>query len=198
MIRHQALPITPYISDNIGRRPTLFIGSCIMFAGALLQALAMSIGTFIGARGMSRFRFKCTTRCILTISLSVGFGLTFGLNAAPLLITELAYPTQVRAMQTSELPQLNPHYQRGKLTASYNASWYVGSIICEHTFTRNLLFLCTDPRNESRMGSLRSVQRRSELELVVADTHARTGPRAAVAAHAHLVKCLFRGHAQFN
>lgn len=25
----------------------------------------------------------------------VGFGLTFGLNAAPLLITELAYPTQV-------------------------------------------------------------------------------------------------------
>ncbi|EKM58308.1 uncharacterized protein PHACADRAFT_252522 [Phanerochaete carnosa HHB-10118-sp] len=89
-----ALPITPYISDNIGRRLTLFIGSCIMFAGAMVQATARSIGAFIGARGM------------------IGFGLSFGLNAAPLLITELAYPTQ-----------------RGKLTSSYNASWYVGSII---------------------------------------------------------------------
>ena len=28
----------------------------------------------------------------------VGFGLTFALNAAPLLITELAYPTQVRPL----------------------------------------------------------------------------------------------------
>ena len=31
----------------------------------------------------------------LTSIFVVGFGLTFGLNAAPLLITELAYPTQV-------------------------------------------------------------------------------------------------------
>ncbi|KAI0342860.1 general substrate transporter [Trametopsis cervina] len=89
-----ALPITPYISDNAGRRPTLFIGSIIMLTGAILQTVAQNIGTFIGARGL------------------IGFGLTFGLNAAPLLITELAYPTQ-----------------RGKLTSIYNSSWYMGSIV---------------------------------------------------------------------
>lgn len=32
---------------------------------------------------------------VLILAFAVGFGLTFGLNAAPLLITELAYPTQV-------------------------------------------------------------------------------------------------------
>ncbi|KAI0091287.1 general substrate transporter [Irpex rosettiformis] len=89
-----ALPLTPIVSDNLGRRPTLFIGSVIMLVGAILQTLSRNIGTFIGARG------------------TLGFGLTFGLNAAPLLITELAYPTQ-----------------RGKLTSIYNSSWYFGSIV---------------------------------------------------------------------
>lgn len=60
--RHsQALPITPYVSDNIGRRPTLFIGSLIMLAGAILQSCAQSIATFIGARGMSELKFL---RCL--------------------------------------------------------------------------------------------------------------------------------------
>lgn len=45
-------------------------------------------------------------------SLIVGLGLGFATNAAPLLITELAYPTQ-----------------RGPITASYNSSWYLGSIV---------------------------------------------------------------------
>ncbi|KAI0078841.1 general substrate transporter [Panus rudis PR-1116 ss-1] len=88
------LPFTPIISDNLGRRPTLFIGSVIMLAGVALQASSTSIGMFIGSRGI------------------IGFGLTFALNAAPLLITELAYPTQ-----------------RGKLTSMYNSLWYVGSIV---------------------------------------------------------------------
>ncbi|EMD31323.1 hypothetical protein CERSUDRAFT_119885 [Gelatoporia subvermispora B] len=88
------LPLTPFCADNFGRRPTLFIGSLLMLAGVALQGAATTIGMFIGARGL------------------IGFGLTFALNAAPLLITELAYPTQ-----------------RGKLTSMYNASWYIGSII---------------------------------------------------------------------
>ncbi|KAI0684104.1 general substrate transporter [Cytidiella melzeri] len=93
-----ALPFTPYISDNLGRRPTLFVGAIIMLTGAVLQTVARNIGTFIGARGL------------------IGFGLTFGLNAAPLLITELAYPTQ-----------------RGKFTSMYNSSWYIGSIVSAWT-----------------------------------------------------------------
>ncbi|KAI8980164.1 general substrate transporter [Trametes punicea] len=88
------LPFTPLCSDHLGRRPTLFIGAVIMLAGVALQGSATGIGMFIGARGL------------------IGFGLTFTLNAAPLLITELAYPTQ-----------------RGKLTSMYNASWYFGSIL---------------------------------------------------------------------
>ncbi|KAJ3547540.1 hypothetical protein NM688_g5395 [Phlebia brevispora] len=89
-----AFPLTPIIADNFGRRPTLFIGALIMLGGAILQACSSNIGMFIGSRGL------------------IGFGLTFGLNAAPLLIAELAYPTQ-----------------RGKLTSMYNASWYIGSVI---------------------------------------------------------------------
>lgn len=42
----------------------------------------------------------------------VGIGLCFATNAAPLLVTELAYPTQ-----------------RAPITALYNSSWYLGSII---------------------------------------------------------------------
>jgi len=88
------LPFTPYASDNLGRRPTLFIGSLLMLAGVALQSASTSMGMFIGSRGL------------------IGFGLTFALNAAPLLITELAYPTQ-----------------RGKLTSMYNSTWYLGSIV---------------------------------------------------------------------
>ncbi|PIL35603.1 MFS general substrate transporter [Ganoderma sinense ZZ0214-1] len=94
----QGLPFTPFSADNLGRRPTLFIGAVIMLAGVALQCSATTIGMFIGARGL------------------IGFGLTFVLGAAPLLITELAYPTQ-----------------RGKLTAMYNASWYFGSIVSAWT-----------------------------------------------------------------
>ena len=48
-----------------------------------------------------RTRFKCVHDLLLSFSrcshaFQVGFGLTFALNTAPLLITELAYPTQVR------------------------------------------------------------------------------------------------------
>ncbi|EJF64973.1 general substrate transporter [Dichomitus squalens] len=92
------LPFTPLSADHLGRKPTLFVGAVIMLAGVALQSAARTIGMFIGARGL------------------IGFGLTFVLGAAPLLITELAYPTQ-----------------RGKLTSMYNASWYIGSIISAWT-----------------------------------------------------------------
>ncbi|KAI9461627.1 general substrate transporter [Lactarius psammicola] len=88
------LPFAPRCSDRFGRRVTLFAGALLMLAGVALQAAALSIAPFIGAR------------------LLIGFGLVFSLNAAPLLITELAYPTQ-----------------RGKMISLYNSSWYGGSIV---------------------------------------------------------------------
>lgn len=88
------LPFAPWCSDRFGRRVTVFGGALLMLAGVGLQAAALSVALFIGAR------------------LLIGVGLVFCLNAAPLLITELAYPTQ-----------------RGKVASLYNTSWYGGSIV---------------------------------------------------------------------
>ncbi|KAG8974115.1 hypothetical protein FRC05_007863 [Tulasnella sp. 425] len=93
-----ALPFAPIVSDQLGRRMGLFIGSCIMLGGVALQTQSISIEQFILSRGM------------------IGLGLGFATNSAPLLITELAYPTQ-----------------RGPITASYNSSWYLGSIVAAWT-----------------------------------------------------------------
>ncbi|KAF7312256.1 Hexose transporterarabidopsis thliana mutm-like protein-1 [Mycena indigotica] len=88
------LPLTPFASDMLGRRAALFLGSIVMLAGVALQLAAWNVTVLICAR------------------IIIGFGLTFCLNAAPLLLIELAYPTQ-----------------RGKITALYNTNWYLGSII---------------------------------------------------------------------
>ncbi|CCO29585.1 Lactose permease [Rhizoctonia solani AG-1 IB] len=89
-----ALPMAPYVSDKFGRKKSLITGAFIMLGGVALQASSSNIWHFVGSRGM------------------IGLGLGFATNAAPLLITELAYPTQ-----------------RGPITAMYNSSWYFGSII---------------------------------------------------------------------
>ncbi|CAK5268420.1 unnamed protein product [Mycena citricolor] len=89
-----ALPFTPLASDSLGRRPTLFLGSVIMLAGVALQISAWTVTVLICGR------------------ILIGLGLSFCLNAAPLLLIELAYPTQ-----------------RGKITALYNSNWYLGSIM---------------------------------------------------------------------
>ena len=59
---------------------TLLIGASIMLGGVATQATASSVAQFIGAR------------CL------IGFGLQIEVNAAPLLVLELAYPTQVRGL----------------------------------------------------------------------------------------------------
>ncbi|VDB84795.1 unnamed protein product [Peniophora sp. CBMAI 1063] len=100
-----SLPMAPYLSDWLGRRITLFIGATIMLGGVATQATAADVAQFVGAR------------CL------IGFGLQIELNAAPLLVLELAYPTQ-----------------RGKLSSLYNSIWYLGSVIaawvCYATYAR--------------------------------------------------------------
>jgi MFS family permease len=93
------LPLAPLCSDRFGRRATLVVGAILMLGGVALQAIASTVGVFIAAR------------------LLAGAGLIFGTIAAPLLITELAYPTQ-----------------RDKVTWLYNTMWYVGSIVAAWTF----------------------------------------------------------------
>ncbi|KAF9457782.1 general substrate transporter [Collybia nuda] len=70
------LPFSPYISDGIGRRSTLFLGSLIMLVGVSLQTFAVNVSIFVAAR------------------IILGVGLELCSNSAPLLILELSYPTQ--------------------------------------------------------------------------------------------------------
>ncbi|KAN0120675.1 general substrate transporter [Russula decolorans] len=92
------LPMAPYCSDRFGRRATLALGAALMLGGVALQATTSTVGQFVVARMLA------------------GVGLIFGTIAAPLLITELAYPTQ-----------------RDKFTSLYNTMWYVGSIVAAWT-----------------------------------------------------------------
>jgi sugar porter (SP) family MFS transporter len=93
-----AYPFAPYMSDGLGRRPTIFIGAVIMCIATAVQTASQSVGMFIGARFL------------------IGFGLTFAANAAPMLVTEIAYPTQ-----------------RAPLTSTYNSLWYSGAIVAAWT-----------------------------------------------------------------
>lgn len=69
-----------------------------MIIGTIVQTASHSVGQFIGARFL------------------IGFGLTFAANAAPCLVTELAYPSQ-----------------RAPLTSLYNCLWYSGAIVAAWT-----------------------------------------------------------------
>jgi MFS family permease len=60
----------------------------------VLQTAAQNVGMFIGCRFL------------------IGFGLSFATMAAPVLITELAFPTH-----------------RAPMTGLFNSSWYLGSIV---------------------------------------------------------------------
>ncbi|KAH9922466.1 general substrate transporter [Fomitopsis serialis] len=87
-------PFAPYLSDGLGRRKAIWIGATIMLVGVGVQTASYNLSMFIGAR------------------FCVGFGLTFAANAAPMLVTEIAYPTY-----------------RAPITSLYNSLWYTGNII---------------------------------------------------------------------
>ncbi|KIJ98739.1 hypothetical protein K443DRAFT_133322 [Laccaria amethystina LaAM-08-1] len=92
------LPFTPYVSDGLGRRSAIFLGAVIMCIATAIQTASQSIWMFISARFL------------------IGFGLTFAANAAPMLITEISYPTY-----------------RAPLTSAYNSLWYSGAIVAAWT-----------------------------------------------------------------
>ncbi|OCB88232.1 hexose transporter [Sanghuangporus baumii] len=77
-----ALPFAPYLSDGIGRKPSVLLGATILWTATILQTFSASVGMFIGSRFM------------------VGFGTTIAANAAPMLISEISYPPH-RATLTS-------------------------------------------------------------------------------------------------
>ncbi|KAJ8518835.1 hypothetical protein ONZ45_g4155 [Pleurotus djamor] len=93
-----AYPFSPYISDGLGRRTSVFLGATIMCIATVLQTASQSVGMFIGSRFL------------------IGFGLTFAAGAAPMLVTEISYPSY-----------------RAPLTSTYNSLWYSGAIVAAWT-----------------------------------------------------------------
>ncbi|KZO96549.1 general substrate transporter [Calocera viscosa TUFC12733] len=64
----------PFVTDRLGRRWGIAIGSAIILVGVILQSAAQSIHQFIGGRFV------------------IGYGLAISSNAAPILVAELAHP----------------------------------------------------------------------------------------------------------
>ncbi|TFK59966.1 hexose transporter [Pluteus cervinus] len=89
-----AFPFSPYMADILGRKRTVFFGSVVMVLATIVQTASQNVNMFIGARFM------------------LGFGLGFAANTAPMLIMEIAYPTQ-----------------RGPISSVYNALWPGGALL---------------------------------------------------------------------
>lgn len=51
-------PLSPYLSDKLGRRATLFIGATITLAGVIMQVSCMSMEVFIGARVLGEMNIQ--------------------------------------------------------------------------------------------------------------------------------------------
>ncbi|KAH8895472.1 general substrate transporter [Thozetella sp. PMI_491] len=87
------LLVTP-LSDRYGRKLPMLIGMVAAVAFAIMQGMAQNLATFVTARAL------------------LGFFTSFMSQPSPVIITELAYPTQ-----------------RGKVTALYNTFFYFGAIL---------------------------------------------------------------------
>jgi len=66
--------VAPFITDKVGRKLGIAIGSTIILIGVILQACSQNVKMFTGARFL------------------VGFGLGISSNSAPILVAELAHP----------------------------------------------------------------------------------------------------------
>ncbi|RAO73892.1 uncharacterized protein BHQ10_009904 [Talaromyces amestolkiae] len=80
-----AIPFCAYACDTFGRKRILVASSFVLLIGVCLQAAAQNNGMFIAARGI------------------LGIGLAFNITAAPLLIMELAFPSQQCVQRVVEL-----------------------------------------------------------------------------------------------
>ncbi|KAF4805983.1 Lactose permease [Colletotrichum siamense] len=88
-----ALPFCAWFCDRLGRKPALLFSASILLIGVALQGASQNVGMFIAARGV------------------LGFGLALNITAAPLMIMELAYPSQ-----------------RAPLVSIYNSLWGLGAL----------------------------------------------------------------------
>ncbi|KAM0543283.1 hypothetical protein ACHAPJ_012367 [Fusarium lateritium] len=88
------LPVCPLVANKYGRKIGIWIGFIFLFIGVGLQAGAQNVSMFI----LGRF--------------FLGFNTGWYTTAAPLLITEIAYPSH-----------------RGIVSSLYNCGWYAGAVV---------------------------------------------------------------------
>ncbi|KAH8690337.1 general substrate transporter [Talaromyces proteolyticus] len=88
-----AFPIAPWLCDNTGRRFPIFLGSFLLVIGAVLQSASQNYTMFLISR------------------MVIGFGGLIAVEASPMLVSELAYPTH-----------------RSVLVGYYNNLWYLGAL----------------------------------------------------------------------
>lgn len=69
-------PFAPYLSDGIGRRPTVFVGALIMCLATAVQTASQSVGMFIGARYVANTPYPLFYNSLF-LRFLIGFGLTF-------------------------------------------------------------------------------------------------------------------------
>lgn len=86
--------VAPWMCDRFGRKKVVFLGSAIVIIGAILQGLSNSYGFFLVSR------------------IILGVGCVISSVAAPILISEIAYPLHREAS-----------------TFAYNVCWYLGAVI---------------------------------------------------------------------
>ncbi|KAJ3033300.1 hypothetical protein HDV00_006516 [Rhizophlyctis rosea] len=124
-----ALPFCPIMAEKAGRRLAIGWGAAVALAGAILQGAATNITMYILARVL------------------LGFGVAFLMNASPLLITELCYPTS-----------------RGAYTSSFNSLWHLGSLLAN--VTTYSTFFHTDDSSWRIPGYVQAVPNALQLALI--------------------------------
>lgn len=90
------VPVVPWVAQLVGRRWSIFLGSCVMCIGALIQGFAQNAAMYIIARML------------------LGFGIIFCIVSGSAMLGELSYPKE-RAKMTS---MFNASYFVGQIIAA--------------------------------------------------------------------------------
>ncbi len=115
-----SLPFVPFVTDRLGRRWAIIVGSIIMMIGAILQTASqdcesnrthLSFDTST-ISGPSIFFYSWIVAMFVIARFLLGFGIPFAIVAASSMIGELAHPKE-----------------RAQIGSLFNSSWFIGAIV---------------------------------------------------------------------
>ena len=106
-----SLPFVPFVSDRLGRRMAILVGSIIMIIGAILQMAAQDCKPIHPLSCMFYVQTIVYIVAMFVIArFLLGFGIPFAIVAASSMIGELSYPKE-----------------RARIGSLFNASWFIGA-----------------------------------------------------------------------